>query len=617
MEQTVEITASKNIRDTIRIVWQIDRALVVIMAVNALIKAAIPFVGIYLSAYVLDGLGTGAAQEGLIKMVLLAVGLVFGMSVLSAYLKKLYEVRTQRCVRTFDMEMGRRTLTMDYELLDSPRVNEIRTRIRSANNWGDGLFSVIGNAEILIREALSLCIAVGVLVPLFTGSRVFETPASLLLVLGFGGIIVLSNWFLGNAVRRMYRLLDENGRDYGYLDYFLYGPWDHKIGKDIRAYGGQKLIRAGMQEAEKERSKWIRKTTFLEGRRGLVSGGSAGLLQALAYLFVAVRAVSGAITAGELVKYAAVIYQFARNLSSMLTAGASYVAAANRHQSIIEYLNVKDVLYRGSLPVEKGFFCQERDNDYEIEFRNVSFRYPSSDQYALKDFSFKFRTGERLAVVGKNGSGKTTFIKLLCRLYDPTEGEILLNGINIKKYDYEEYKTIFSVVFQDFKLFSFSLAENVAASVTYDEQKVIACLEKAGFGARLRSLKEGVHTYLYKNYDEEGIEISGGEAQKTALARALYKDAPFIILDEPTAALDPVAEYEIYSRFNDIVGEKTAVYISHRLSSCRFCDDIAVFDEGRLVQRGSHEELVADQDGKYYELWQAQAQYYGSGATLS
>ena len=150
----------------------------------------------------------------------------------------------------------------------------------------------------------------------------------------------------------------------------------------------------------------------------------------------------------------------------------------------------------------------------------------------------------------------------------------------------------------------------MGACVSYDEEKAVSCLEKAGLGQRLKELEKGVGTYLYKNFDEDGIEISGGEAQKMALARALYKDAPFMILDEPTAALDPVAEYEIYSRFNEIVGGKTAVYISHRLSSCRFCDDIAVFDEGRLVQRGSHEELVADRDGKYYELWQAQAQYY-------
>lgn len=215
-----------------------------------------------------------------------------------------------------------------------------------------------------------------------------------------------------------------------------------------------------------------------------------------------------------------------------------------------------------------------------------------------------------MAVVGENGSGKTTFIKLLCRLYDPTEGVILLNGIDIKKYDYDEYMSIFSVVFQDFKLFSFSLGQNVAANTNYDESRVIECLTKSGFSDRLAKMPKGLQTCLYKNFDEEGVEISGGEAQKIALARALYKNAPFIILDEPTAALDPISEYEIYSNFNRIVGNKTAIYISHRLSSCRFCNDIAVFSNGSLIQRGSHDMLIQDENGKYHELWNAQAQYY-------
>ena len=224
--------------------------------------------------------------------------------------------------------------------------------------------------------------------------------------------------------------------------------------------------------------------------------------------------------------------------------------------------------------------------------------------------NLKFRVGERLAVVGRNGSGKTTFIKLLCRLYDPTEGEILLNGIDIRKYSYEEYLSLFSVVFQDFKLFSFELGQNVAASVEVDEGKAKACLEQAGFGERLRELPKGLHTCLYKDFEEDGVEISGGEAQKIALARALYKDAPFLVLDEPTAALDPVAEYEVYTGFNRMVGNRTAVYISHRLSSCRFCDEIVVFDEGQIVQRGSHESLLSQPDSLYARLWNAQAKYY-------
>jgi ATP-binding cassette subfamily B protein len=201
-------------------------------------------------------------------------------------------------------------------------------------------------------------------------------------------------------------------------------------------------------------------------------------------------------------------------------------------------------------------------------------------------------------------------IKLLCRLYDPTEGEITLNGIDIKKYEYAEYLNIFSVVFQDFKLFSFPLGQNVAASVEYDNTQAEKCLEMAGFKDRYKEMQKGLDTPMYKDFDEDGVEISGGEAQKIALARALYKNAPFIILDEPTAALDPIAEFEIYTKFNEIVGDKTTIYISHRLSSCRFCDDIAVFHEGQLIQRGNHDTLIADTSGKYNELWNAQAQYY-------
>ena len=252
-----------------------------------------------------------------------------------------------------------------------------------------------------------------------------------------------------------------------------------------------------------------------------------------------------------------------------------------------------------------------------FEFKNVSFKYPGSDNYAVNDVNMKFEIGKRLAVVGMNGSGKTTFIKLLCRLYDPTEGEILLNGIDIRKYNYREYMDIFAVVFQDFKLLSLKLGENVASNIVYDKDKVVDCLNKAGFAERLAYLPDGLETYLYKDYQQSGIEVSGGEAQKIAIARALYKDAPFIILDEPTAALDPLAEEEIYNKFNDIAGDKTAVYISHRLSSCKFCDEIVVFHEGKVIQQGNHDQLLADESGKYHELWHAQAQYYAKKTKVS
>ncbi len=292
------------------------------------------------------------------------------------------------------------------------------------------------------------------------------------------------------------------------------------------------------------------------------------------------------------------------------------------------YLDLPNAMYHGTLAVEK-----REDIDYEIEFKDVGFCYPRTQNWVLRHVNIKLNIGDKLAIVGENGSGKTTFIKLLCRLYDPTEGKILLNGIDITRYRYDEYLALFSVVFQDYSLFGFPLGENVAAGLSYDAVQARECLIRVGLGAKLAELEAGNinHTDAEKsemdtntekgnidaltmaverNYDAEGIDFSGGELQKIALARALYKNAPFVVLDEPTAALDPLAEAEVYEMFNRVVEYKTSIFISHRLSSCRFCDKIAVFDHGQIVQHGSHKELVEDKDGKYYSLWRAQAQYY-------
>lgn len=266
-------------------------------------------------------------------------------------------------------------------------------------------------------------------------------------------------------------------------------------------------------------------------------------------------------------------------------------------------MEIQNRRYDGTIPTEK-----RNDNEFEIEFRDVSFKYANTENYVLKHINQKIKIGTKTAIVGKNGAGKTTFIKLLCRLYEPTEGQILLNGIDIRYYDYKDYAKLFSVVFQDFNLFSFSIAQNVSGDIEYDHDKVVACLEKSGFGERLSKLEDGIESKIYQQEDK-GIEISGGEAQKIAIARALYKDAPLVILDEPTSALDPVSEYEIYKRFDEMVQDKTSIYISHRMSSCRFCDKILVFDDGQIVEQGSHEKLLNNK-GLYSELWNAQAQYY-------
>ncbi len=312
----------------------------------------------------------------------------------------------------------------------------------------------------------------------------------------------------------------------------------------------------------------------------------------------------GIISIGNVVTYAASILKFTDAVGRMailLNRLKGYAVFAGDY---VEYMNLPQRKHEGAIPVEK-----RRDGKFSVEFDHVSFRYPGSETYVLKDLNLKFEIGEKMAIVGKNGSGKTTFIKLLCRLYDVTEGCIKVNGIDIRKYDYAEYCDLFAVVFQDFQVFSFPLGENVASGSDVDAKRAEEALERAGLGDRYRRLPEGLRTSIGKEFEENGVTFSGGEKQKTAIARAIYKDAPFVIMDEPTAALDPESECEVYAGFDKMVGNKTSIYISHRLASCRFCQDILVFDQGKVIQRGSHEELE-HQTGLYRELWEAQAQYY-------
>lgn len=254
------------------------------------------------------------------------------------------------------------------------------------------------------------------------------------------------------------------------------------------------------------------------------------------------------------------------------------------------------------------------DKQHEFEFVNVSFKYPNTENYVLKNVSLKIDTGERLSIVGYNGAGKSTFIKLLCRLYEPTEGTILYNGVDISTINYDQYRELLAVVFQDYQLFAFSVGDNITLNREKNEKNIWTAIDKSGLSDKVSNLKGGLDTQLSKNFSADGIEFSGGEGQKLACARAYYRDSPIVILDEPTASLDPIAEAQLYGRFNEIIGEKTAIYISHRLASVKFCDKVAVFAAGELIEYGTHKELI-ERNGVYAEMFNKQAQYYREEAT--
>lgn len=391
-----------------------------------------------------------------------------------------------------------------------------------------------------------------------------------LLAIIFGNT-VLSMRFSAQNMKEKFKILNlviPLNRFFGYLlDNYVHS---YSAGKDIRLYNQKAMVTESIENILTEMHPFFSGMEKNQIKYSNIASISSAVISVFVYIFVGLKTLVGLLSMGDLFKFISSIVKFNEGLSQFLNSFNQLRVNNEFLLVLFDFLDIPSSMYQGSLTTEK-----RSDRKYDIEFRNVSFKYPGTETYALKNVSLKFTVGQKMAIVGMNGSGKTTFIKLLCRLYDPTEGEILLNGIDARKYNYADYMSTFSVVFQDFKLFSFSLGQNVAASTSVDIARVEKSLAKVGLSERLSSMPKGINTPLYKDFEEDGVEISGGESQKIALARALYKNAPFIVLDEPTSALDPIAESEIYSKFNEIVGDKTAIYFSQivKLSFLRryFC----------------------------------------------
>ena len=566
-----------------------------------------PYFNLYLSAEIVNEIVGARNKDTLITLVLITVIGNFAIAIIGGILNRAFGHKETLLYQREAVYYNKKTLGLDYDNLENTEVRQLRRKIVESsriNFHGKQLLlmSVGRLVNITISAILALVLGIEMFVLMFASG--FSWLIILLACL-IVGLVAFNVWYsfrekdkMGAVYRNVSQtMIDENRIDEA-MDCY-------NMGKDVRLYRQDKLIMKIKNYAFDLHKKAFRTMESKRYKINMPLTFTGILLEAIIYVFVCVYALLGTFGIGSIVKYVGFVETITGCITSYFAVFADIKYNTPFVEDYLAYFDIPQKMYQGSLTVEK-----RDDNEYYVEFKDVSFKYPGSDTYALRHVNMKFKVGEKLAVVGMNGSGKTTFIKLMCRLYDPTEGEILLNGVNVKKYDYDEYLAMFSVVFQDFKLFSFTLGENVASGSDYDDDEVVSALNQSGFGERLTTMPNGIKTSLYKDFDKNGVEVSGGEAQKIALARALYKNAPFIILDEPTAALDPMAEYEIYSKFNEIVGDKAAIYISHRLSSCRFCDKIAVFDNGQIVQRGSHDELVADKSGKYYELWHAQAQYY-------
>ncbi len=598
--------------------WKQCPGLFVSITLSSFMTAVSPYVSIWMIARIVDELAGSRQPQAVLRLVLaflFVTGMITFAGNVFACVKR-YETDSANC--RYDRVFMDKMFSLDYEHMDSQGTYDLYSQIVQNDKWsGLGLHETIVLFENLITAGVRILGGMVLACSMFfakvpegrNGFLWLNHPLCVwILLLGLLLISVCSAACGDKGQGYWIRYADETRFGNRLAEYYVFFNKDKKRAMDLRMYEQQENICSVYLERENPFTLSSKIVRYAKGPMGAWMAGSksiSAILTAAVYWFVCLKAWAGAYGPGFVTQYIGASMNLFLGVADLINSFSLMISNGNFLEDVYEFLDISNTMYQGSLTTEKRM-----DRQYEIEFQDVSFRYPGTEKDVLSHVNMKFPVGSRLAVVGLNGSGKTTFIKLLCRLYDVTEGQILLNGIDIRKYRYEDYRNHFSVVFQDFQLFAGPLGETIAGSKGYEVFRAEDCLEKAGFVNWREVMGNGLYTFLYQDVEEKGVEVSGGEAQKIAIARALYKDAPFMILDEPTAALDPVAEAEIYGRLNDIAGDRTSVYISHRLSSCKFCDIIAVFHEGKVVQTGSHEELIADGEGMYQKLWNAQAQYY-------
>ena len=541
----------------------------------------------------------GAPVEDHLKTIIIYVALTVTAEFLSSVLSNIAGSSLNWYNEFFDRilvyRLCEKSMNMDFQYTEDPEVLNKQNRAKEGISWySGGVIGILGRFYEMIYNVVLMCTVVAIIAvycPLLIPVQVIAM-----------GLVCWFNIKNQEIGLRSFAKLAKSNR---LFSYFFFDIPSYKNGQDTRLYESADMFVERGREFEDEQIDIWRDQTRQECRNHYKANLANAVRDGLSYLYMGIRALKHLITLGEFtmcVSAASKLYQSLMGIGGNIQ---DITQKCGYAYQFLEYLDYPDALVKGNKGISNG--------KHVIEFEHVSFKYPRGEEYVLKDINIKIESGEHLSIVGLNGAGKTTFIKLLCRLYDVTEGRILVDGVDIREYSEEEYRKLFAVVFQDFRLFAFSLRDNVEMGDTSrkaDEEYFENTLKLSGIYEDAVKLKNGFDTMLFKGFDEDGTELSGGQQQKTAISRALYKDAPIVILDEPTAALDPIAEYEIYKKFDTLVGGKSAIYISHRLSSCKFCDRIAVFADKTIKEYGTHDSLVNKKDGIYAEMFAAQAQYY-------
>jgi len=562
------------------------------------LNSIISFWQVYVPALVVAESTSGKGYEQVLITMGIWFALILAASLVRDIITRFNENEWQKYAMHMAMRIRRKSMSCFYEQYERKEVRDLCDRaLITTQSWN-------GRQPVTDLQKQSLLLIENLIGYLLMGGIISVADFRLLPIVMLGPVV---NLFAVRAFNRWSQKHHERYREISRrLSYVLRKPMDFAAAKDIRIYSMHdwfsdtcRLFMGQIDKGEREKVRRQFGVSFLALAMILLRDG-------VSYAFLIALTLRGGISVDQFVLCFGAISSFSSFFGSILDAFGKLHETSLRICDLREYLDLPEMTERGHESIEAHLASAP-----EITFDHVSYRYAGAEEDTIRDLSLTIHAGESVALVGLNGAGKTTLVKLMCGLYRPTSGEIRLNGIPADQFQLQDYYRMFSPVFQDAQTAFFSIGGTVSAKVSggYDEARVLRCLEAAGLGEKVKSLPNGIHTMLDKQLNENAVELSGGEVQKLMLARALYKDAPFLVLDEPTAALDPIAENAVYQEYRRMTHGKSALFISHRLASTRFCDRIIYLKNGVITETGSHDELIAA-GGEYAELYELQSCWY-------
>lgn len=586
------IKRAKNILYLLNSLYVINKQSFVFSFFKNLFNALVSFVNIIGIGIVIDALEKRKSFDYTIIMIIIFVLSNLIIVIIREILQLIDNNITRKLSNLMQIDYSTDAVNIDFHYVqDNTILNLRRKSITGHPLWG--LTSEIGSLLYYLFQFIGVIYIFSILSPIFIVIILLTSCLSIFMIF--------------KNKKNNFEFNNEKVQEDRKIDHLYTVMTDYKYSKEIRINNAQSFVTNKYTNLFNKQLIKIKKLFKKNLGLLLVSNFITVIQTIVMYFYFSYMVFNKQITIAE---YTVLLGATTLLVSLLLGAFENIGQINNISKAVDFYKEYKELVRQNStINDSKKFQHIQLDySDYVIKFDNVSFNYPNNS-FSLKNINLEIRKGVSIGVVGLNGSGKTTFVKLLTRLYDPTEGEITLNGINIKQIPYDQYIKKIGIVLQDYSLFAFSLKENIILDNGYDETRFNDSIYKSGLTEKVKSLNNGIETSIYKNIDKNGIEFSGGEGQKVALARAIYKESELLVLDEPTSAMDPIAEYQLFSNMAKLAENKATIFISHRLSSTKNCNKIIVFSNGEIVENGTHEELL-NKKGLYYELFISQAKYY-------